>query len=239
MNKIPAFLIFVAMAFTATAQKQIVVDPNATMRTLNGTFNKIKVSNGINLYLSQSSTHSIAVSATDEKYRERIKTIIENHVLKIYFEEDKAWRNNSNRNLKAYVSFKELEELEASGASDVLVAGSIQANSFKLSMSGASDFTGDIKASVLSIDLSGASDINITGKATTVNIESSGASDVKGYGLLADVCNAKASGASDINITVNERIEAHASGASNIYYKGNGVIKEMHSTGASNIVKKG
>lgn len=227
------------MAFTVAGQKQLVVDPNAEMRTLSGSFNKIKVSSGIDLYLSQSSSPGIAVSASDEKYKERIKTVIENNVLKIYFEDDKAWKNNSNRKLKAYVSFKELEELAASGASDILVTGSIEANTFKLSMSGASDFTGDIKASVLTIDLSGASDINITGKAKTVNIESSGASDVKGYGLLADVCNAKASGASDINITVNERIEASASGASNIYYKGNGVIKEMHSTGASNIGKKG
>ncbi|HMJ45892.1 MAG TPA: head GIN domain-containing protein [Ferruginibacter sp.] len=238
MKKITSVLVFIMIACTGFGQDRVVVDPNAEIRVVNGTFNKIKVSNGIDLYLSQSSTPGIAISASEEKFKARIKTVIENNVLKIYFEDDNAWKNNSSRKLKAYVSFKDLEELDASGASDVLVAGSIEAGSFKLNMSGASDFKGDIKATSIMIDLSGASDITISGKSTTVNIESSGASDVNGYGLVTEICNAKASGASDINITVNERMEAHASGASSIQYKGNGVLKEKHTSGASNISRR-
>lgn len=234
-----ALFLSLFMVYTTTAQKQVVVDPNAEIRPLQGTFNKIKISNGIDLHLSQSSAESLAVSASEQKYKERIKTVIENNVLKIYFDDDKAWRKNSNRMLKAYVSFKELEELDASGASDIIVTGSIEANSFKLNMSGASDFSGDIQATHLSIILSNASDIFITGKTTTTKIESSGASDINGYKLSTDFCSANASGASDIYITVNEIIEANASGASNIYYRGNAVLKEMHSTRTSNIRKKG
>ena len=239
MKKFISVLIFVFIACMVQAQDKFVVDPNAEMRTVNGAFNRIKISNGIDLYLSQSATPGIAVSASEQKFKERIKTVIENNVLKIFFEDDRAWKNNYNRKLKAYVSFKELEALDASGASDVIVAGSIQARTFKLNMSGSSDFKGDIKTSSLTIDLSGASDITITGNATTANIETSGASDVKGYGLITDVCNAKASGASDINITVNQSIDAHASGASSIFYKGNAVLKDKHTSGASSITRKG
>jgi len=72
-----------------------------------------------------------------------------------------------------------------------------------------------------------------------VTIQSSGASDVKGYDLVTDVYNAKAFGTSDINIIVNKELSANASGASNISYKGNAVIKDQHSSGASSIGKKG
>ena len=106
-------------------------------------------------------------------------------------------------------------------------------------MSGASDFKGAVKVNSLKLDLSGASDATISGVATSVTIESTGASDVKGYNLETEVCNARASGASDINITVNKELSASASGASDISYKGTGVIKDQHSSGASSIGKKG
>lgn len=140
--------------------------------------------------------------------------------------------------MKVYVSFKELEMLDASGASDIVVAGEIKVEYLHMKLSGASDFKGSVMISALKLDLSGASDVTISGTASIVNIESSGASDVKAYGLATDVCNAKASGASDINITVNKELSAHASGASDIFYKGSAVIKDTESSGASNIKRR-
>jgi hypothetical protein len=37
---------------------------------------------------------------------------------------------------------------------------------------------------------------------------------------------------------VNEELNAHASGASSIYYKGSGVIREIKTGGASSVAKK-
>lgn len=222
----------------ATAQKKIIDDPNAEVRSLSGSFGNIEISGGIDLFLSQYETESVAVSASSDQYRQNIKTVIENNTLKIYYDGGKHW-NTGNKKLKAYVSFKNLARLHASGACDVQVTGVIQVPSLVLDMSGASDFKGEIKVGNLTMELSGASDATVRGSAETVSIQSSGASDVKGYELVTDVCNAKASGASDINITVTKEISAHASGASDIYYKGNAVIKGMHSSGASSVVKKG
>ena len=237
MKKVLLSIIVLASFFIAAAQKAFVDDPNAEQRTLSGSFNSIKISGGINLYLSQYETESIAVSASEQKYKDGIKTVVENNVLKIYYEGDKKW--GGNKKMKVYVSFKNLQRLEASGACDVQVAGTVNVSSLSLHMSGASDFKGDVKLNDLSLELSGASDAVISGVAHTVNIESSGASDVKGYDLTTDVCNARASGASDVNITVNKELSAEASGASDISYKGNGVIKDQRSSGASSIGKKG
>lgn len=238
MKKIFFLLLIYFLSGAAFAQNEIVVDPNASVRTVSGNFNAIKVSGGINLYLSQSADEAIAVSAGEERFKDGIKTVIEDGTLKIYYEGDKGW-NKKDRKLRVYVSFKNLDKINASGACDVVVSGKIAVESLDMQLSGACDFKGMVAVNKLKLDLSGASDVKISGTANTVDIESSGASDVKGYDLVTDYCNAKASGASDINITVNKELTANASGASEIYFKGTGLIKDIHSSGASNISRKG
>ena len=239
MKKIILSLFISCVALAVTAQKEIVNDPNAEIRTITGSFDKIKVSGGIDLFLTQSDEEAVAISASEEKFKEGIKTVVENNTLKIYYFGDKPWSGLKNKTLRVYVSFKNLENVDASGASDVQVAGVITVPSFTLSLSGASDFKGAVKVTDLKMDLSGASDVTIKGIANTVKIETTGASDVKGYDLVTDICNAKASGASDVNITVNKELTASASGSSDISYKGEGVIKETHTNGSGSVSKKG
>jgi len=237
MKKIFLFLLVLIAANISRAQNEIVVDPNASVRTLSGNFSTIKISGGIDLYLSQSGNEAVAVSATEEKYKDAIKTTIDNGVLKIYYDGDKGWKLK-DRKMRAYVSFKDLKTIDASGACSIVVSGTITVSSLDLVMSGASDFKGMVKLNTLKLNLSGASDVNISGTANTVDIVSSGASDVDGYNLVSDICNAKASGASDINITVNKELNASASGASEIRFKGTGLIKDIHSSGASSVSRK-
>jgi hypothetical protein len=229
----------VAIAISAlTLSAQTINDPNAEVRNVKG-FHAIQVSNAIDLYLSQSNDEAVAVSASEIKYRDKIRTEVENGVLKIYLEKD-SWKffGNGNKKLKAYVSFKTLDELRASGASDVQVTGVIKSDNLKMGLSGASDFKGAVEVNSLEIDQSGASDAQISGSAKTVNAEASGASQLKGYDLTTENCSARASGASDIKITCNKELSAHASGASGIYYKGTAVIKDVHSSGASSVSKR-
>ena len=233
------FIIMALLTYSVSnAQKTIVNDANAVVRPLNESFNSIKISGGIDLYLSQYETESIAVSAAEDKFRNDIKTVVENGVLKIYFDGNN-WYGSGNKKLKVYVSFKKLDRLQASGSCDIQVAGNITVPELSISMSGSSDFKGAVLVNKLSLDLSGASDAKISGTAATVNIVCSGASDVKGYELITENCTIKASGASDVNITVNKEMNISASGASDIFYKGNCVIKEIHSSGASTVAKKG
>jgi hypothetical protein len=236
MKKIFLIPFFICPAFIAKAQNDIVVDANASLRTLSGQFDAIKVSGGIDLYLSQSDRPAIAVSASSEDYKEGIKTEIDNGTLKIFYDGEKSWKKK-DRKLRVYVSFSDLKKIDASGACDVLTAGSIASPDLSIHMSGASDFTGQVKVTALKINLSGASDLRISGTAVNVDIISSGASDVKGYELVTDTCTANVSGASDVNITINAELTASASGASDIKYKGNAVIKDKHSSGASSISK--
>jgi hypothetical protein len=141
--------------------------------------------------------------------------------------------------IEAYVSFKALKKLSASGASDVYVNGVIKSDELKIDLSGASDFKGAVDVNNLLIDQSGSSDSRISGRADRLNIEASGASDMKGYDLEVNYCDANASGASDIQITVNKEMTAKASGASDINYRGQGVIREVKASGSSSVSKRG
>ncbi|MBK6381086.1 MAG: DUF2807 domain-containing protein [Chitinophagaceae bacterium] len=237
MKKIVLLFAACCFVFIAKAQNDIVVDANASVRNLTGQFDAIKVSGGIDLYLSQADNVAIAVSAGNENYKEGIKTVIEDGTLKIFYKGENSWRKK-DRKMRVYVSFKDIKKLEASGACDVIVTGSISTASLAIQMSGACDFSGSVKAAVLKLNLSGASDAKISGTAGTAFIESSGASDVKAYDLVTDICKVNVSGASDVFITVNNELTASATGASDIKYKGNALVKEMKSSGASSVSKK-
>ena len=220
----------------ARSQDQMVVDPNASARNLPGSFSRIKVSNAIKVIITQSETESIAVSAAEEKYKEGIRTEIDNGTLKIYYEGSK-W-TGKDRKLKAYVSFKNLSQLDVSGASDVAGIGKLTLKGLTINVSGASTVKADFSVDHLDIKLSGASKASISGESGMLNVECHGATDLDAYDLKSISCNAEASGASDIDIFVEKELNASASGASSIHYKGSPAIANVKKSGASSISKK-
>jgi hypothetical protein len=224
----------------ASAQKVLVDDADAEPRAINGSFNAIHISGSIDLYLSQYETERMAVSASQQKYRDAIKTVVENGVLRISFDNN-GWNwnwNSDKKKMKVYLSFKTLERIVATGSSDVVVTGTIQLSNLKIEMSGSSDFKGNVAVQNLAVHLSGSSDARLSGKADNIKLHASGASDLKAYELIADYCEVDASGASDVNITVNKEIKVQASGASDVFYKGTAVITDIKNSGASTVSRR-
>ncbi|MEO5591760.1 MAG: head GIN domain-containing protein [Chitinophagaceae bacterium] len=236
MKKIFAGILMLGTVFFATAQKTIVNDANAEKRNVPG-FTGISVSSAIDIYLTQGDEDGIAVSAAEIKYRDRIKTEVKDGILTIWYDNEGMHWATGSKKLKAYISFKNINKLNASGASDVFINGILKATDLDLKLSGASDFKGAVDIEKLTANIRGASDMTVSGKVGSLNIDASGASDLKNYDLVVQNCDARASGASDIKITVEKELNASASGASDIYIKGNGVINKMSKSGASSIKK--
>lgn len=236
MKKMIALLLL-ATSFSASFAQKTISDPNAEKRNVSG-YHGISVSGGIDLYLSQGA-ESVAVSAAETKHRDRIKTEVKNGILYISYDHKNVDIDGGGRKLKAYVSFKSLDNLTASGGSDVDVDGTIKTTSLKVNISGGSDFDGKVEASDLDITATGGSDLDITGNVKNLVLHASGGSDFSGYGLSADFCKLEASGGSDVEITVNKELNADASGSSDVSYKGSGVIKDLKSSGSSSVRKSG
>jgi hypothetical protein len=234
MKKYLLLLLPALFCLSVSAQKTI-RDANAEIREV-GHFHAISVSGGIDLYLTNGED-AVAVSAKDKETASKIHAVVENGVLKISFD----WKENmiftSSKQLKAYVSFREIDQLLASGGSDVDLDGTVKSKSFKLSISGGSDFKGTVDVEALKVEQSGGSDIEISGRATEAKIDASGGSDFEGYKLVTNNCKVDASGGSDIHITVNNELRASASGASDVMMRGNGTIVEKKESGSSDIRK--
>jgi hypothetical protein len=233
MKKIFSIILLVHSSFLFAQDKTVINDKNAVPRNVKE-FHAIKVSDGIDMYLSYGD-EAAAVSASEIKYRDRIKTEVEDGVLKIWYDRDAASQLlfTNKRNLKAYVSYKNLNKITGSSGADVLVDGVIKSNSLSITISSGSDFKGNVDVNELTVDQSSGSDVKIGGRANRVSIETSSGSDFKGFNLTTDVCTAKASSGSDIAITVNKELNAHASSGSDISYKGNPSVTRSKSSGGS------
>lgn len=271
--------LFICLLLSATAAnaQNVVYDANAEVRKVDA-FTKIKVSSAISLYISQGTQQAVAVSASDAQYIPKIKTDVSGGTLRIYVENG-AWNNWNwgNKHLKAYVTFTQLELLDASGASFIKITDPISVGELKVVATGASSLEGSIKASTLHFDLGGASSSNVTinvsgnmdvqatgastfkgtlqasaisfdvsgasgctvkGNTGDLKIQATGASNFHGYDLTTASCKVEATGASNVNISVSKTLDAHASGASNIDYKGEAVITNLDVSGASNVKKR-
>ncbi|SKA06231.1 head GIN domain-containing protein [Sediminibacterium ginsengisoli] len=237
-----AFLVIVTGAVSETVhaqnEKNLVYDANAQVRSV-GSFTGIEVSGAIDLYLSQGGEDAVAVSASSDEIMNRIRTEVRGSVLHIYFDaKGLNWKSWGNHKMKAYVTFRKIDRVEASGACNVKFTEKVKLDELWLEMSGASDLTGEVITSKLRLDASGASKMSLAGTAEKTNINASGASEIKAYDLKIDYCKLDASGASGIRITVNKELSASASGGSSIYYKGTGLIRDISASGGATVKRR-
>ena len=235
MKKILIALAFLTANLCAQAQEQIVLDANAVLRDVDPGFSIIKLSGAIRLVLSQSEDVVLAVSAADGNVSD-IQTVVTGKVLNISGA-SRSWKKQDKR-LTVYLSFKDLDKIDASGASDVAFAGPASLRDLTIHLSGASKLKGSLNAQTLHVVLSGASEVHLQGVANNFNVECGGASDAKCYELLAMKCNADASGASDLTLNVQQELNATASGASHIFYKGEVNAPNLKISGVSKIEKR-
>lgn len=232
-------LLGTVLSFGANAQKtSTVADPNASPRILNGSFTAINVSDGIDLYLSEGTEESLAVSFSDEKYSERFKTEVENGVLKIYFDNKGVnWNSNKKRELKAYVSFKTLDKLSASGGASINLPVSVNVSNLQMKLTSGARFDGELHAGSLSIEQNSGAVVDMTGTAEKLSIDVSSGAVFKGYELKTVNCDAKATSGGVIRIYIDKELTAKANSGGSIHYKGNAVIKDVN-VNSGGVVKK-
>ena len=216
-------------------QTTIINDANVKSRTLNAPFSAVSVSDGISLYLTAGTAESIAVSASDEKYEAKFKTQVENGVLKIFYDNNGInYSDNSRRRLKAYVSYKTLERILASGGASVNLPMAITLPELEMKFTSGSSFTGELKAAEISLEQNSGSEMNLRGSVDKLFIDVSSGAVFKGYELTASYCDAKATSGGLIHISVGKELSARANSGGAIHYKGDAVIKiiDINSGGA-------
>lgn len=195
-------------------------------------FDGIDVGGAFNVFLTQGETEKLVVEA-DENLHEFIETEVRGSTLKIKTTED----INSSTKLNIYITFKDLKDLDVSGACDLVGENKFKLGDLDLDCSGASEMELKLSAGNINMDCSGASNAELLGSAQSLNLDLSGASKLDAIDLEVASCDADASGASHGKIFVTEELSVEVSGAASLKYKGEPRIKEHDVSGAGSLKK--
>lgn len=196
-------------------------------------FDKVDIRQSFSVDISQGEEFSVVVRV-DDNLVEYLGVEKQGSTLKIGLDPTRSF-TITNGTLEAEVTMPELVGLDLSGSSDARVSGFESTQSLKVDLSGSSDVRGDIRAGDSSFDLSGSSSITLSGSAGNVTVDASGSSDVDLTDFPAVDGTVSASGASTVTVNLSGRLDADASGSSDIYYLGDPQMGRMDTSGSSSI----
>jgi hypothetical protein len=97
-------------------------------------FNKIKAGSSFNVFIKKGNEEKVVIEARSGDI-DKIITKVEGRVLTIGTETN-WWRNMTFNDVKIYVTYRELEEVTASGSGSVRVESPLNGNNIRLSSSG-------------------------------------------------------------------------------------------------------
>ena len=198
-------------------------------------FNKIAVSSGIDLYLTQGAAESLNIKA-DEELLKNVEVIQDGQKVTIKYKDGISWsRMFKSATIKVYVSYKSLNELTASGGSDVYTQNTLKADALTLRASGGADLKLSLAVKDLTLGISGGSDADLKGSGENLNATASGGSDLNAFGYVVNYAKVSVSGGSDAHLFVNKGLEAGASGGSDVNYKGSASLKRTTSSKSGDI----
>jgi hypothetical protein len=232
-----SFLLVAATGSVALAQKTI-NDANAEKREV-GSFHGIEVSTGIDLILTEGASEEVAVSALTTEYRDRIVTKVEGGVLKIYYENKLKSINTrkEKKELKAYVSYKSLDVLNANTGASVDINGVLRSASLKMNVNTGAEIKGVINIDDLKVDQSTGSVVTLTGDAAKLDVGGDTGSKFKGEELKTNSCNANVSTGAGISITAEKELYIKANTGGHVRYKGSASIREIKTNTGGSVSK--
>jgi hypothetical protein len=199
------------------------------------TFKDVDVSGAAKVYVSQSEHSSVKLEG-DENLLPYIEVIQEGDKIRV--------RNKPGFNLiptgdlKVYVSTPVYNNIDASGACDIIGQTKISnPENLEMHVSGAGDIQMEVDAPRLKAQVSGSGSINLKGQTRDVDLDLTGAGHAHCYELLAENTKVEISGAGSAEVYASVRLDADVSGAGNVSYKGNASDVNQHVSGAGSVKK--
>ena len=217
--KLTVQIVFLSMMMFIVQGYSCIVDlhhgpKEKEIRKVSG-FEAIEVSHGIDVYLTMGSSELVEVE-TSEDLLEHLITEVKGKTLKIYFDKSFNWNDETT----VWIQAREINGINASGGADVIGEDVVETRELELNASGGSDIKLEVNTGRIEAEVSGGADIKLSGFTEMLVVNTSGGSDFNSYELTARRADLEASGGSDIKVTVEEELDARASGGADIYYKG-------------------
>ena len=198
-----------------------------------GNFEEIKVSRGMNVYISQGDFTKVVVKA-DKNLLDAIETRMEGDVLKITSIAN--IRKASEK--KVFVTTPDISIIQVSAGSNVFSETLIKSKNLDLSCSAGSNLKLEVETGNLEVSVSAGSNVKLDGETDFMQGKASSGSNIKAEGLTAEQCEARVSSGANIWISVQKDLRAHASSGGNIFYYGQPEATDIEKSSGGNVIKK-
>ncbi len=185
-------------------------------RNVTADFTEVRGSAGLDVFLTQGDENKIVVEA-DENLQQYIQTDVENGQLHVTTSENIGHSKAQN----VYVTFKELNNVEASSGAEVTGNSVIKSENLSLKSSSGAELKVEVFAKNLSAKTSSGADLVVSGKASSLNADASSGSELNAKELLVLNCDAEASSGAEVSVNVKEKLDTHVSSGGSVNYYGN------------------
>ena len=198
--------------------QQEISELNSEKRVI-GSFHAIEASAGVEVFLTKGNKEELAVSVGDLEYLSQVKTRVSSKgVLTISRETDwKFWNTWKNWKVRVYVSYVNLDQLEANSGSSITAK--------------------DLQLTTLKAEVNSGGLMKLSGKTDMLEVEANSGGTFRAAELVAAKCMADANSGGSLILNISKELSAEASSGGSIKYSGEGIIRNI-STNSGGSVRK-
>ena len=241
MKKFIITTIIITLSFSANAQswwnnKRIKGNGNVTTETRNtSNYNGVISSGSFDIKLIPGKEGNITLKG-ESNLMEYIITEVKEGKLRI-----KVKKNTNlkfTKNFTITVPYNEINLVGLSGSGDITNSGTINADDFKISLSGSGDIDLNTEATKIKTSIAGSGNIKLNGNSNTLTCSVAGSGSIKAFDLKTNSIAVSLSGSGNVKTTVSEKIKVRIAGSGSVYYKGNPKKIDSKSAGSGSVIDR-
>lgn len=190
-------------------------------------FQKIRVYNAPQIYITQGDSQSVVVESEENMFH-ALQFHIDPFKKLLYVDFDETCIEGIDH-FKIFITVDTLKHVDLRGGGEVWVMDTMKTDSLSLVIQGDADIhVNKLLANQVLTEISGSGDIHLSGPDTIQNhsIAITGIGSVYGYDLNCNIVEVNVSGGALIQTSAHQLLDVNISGTSDVYYKGYPTITE-------------
>ena len=192
--------------------------PTTTENRKVADFTSITVASSMDVQLTKGAATSVRIEAPRDALPV-IETRVEGGRLVI---DARGCINTSSRQpMRAFITYRDLGEIELRGSGDVTVTTQIARERLNLSIHGSGDLRVPVAVRQLELEVFGSGDVHLSGQTGSGEIELAGSGDIEATKLRAGSMRVRLNGSGDVEVTVSNELDAVVNGSGDVTYRGN------------------
>ncbi len=198
-------------------------------------FDEVEAEGAVDVRISQGEFKPVQVKV-DENLQEYIEVFTEGSRLVVRTKS--GFNIDPTQDLVVYVTAPVYKRIDVSGACNITSENRINnPEAIDIELTGAGTIKMELNAPRTRLDISGAGDATLVGETRDFELGISGAGKAKCFDFKTETTTLDLSGAGDADVFASVKLDATASGAGSVSYKGNPKDVVSHASGASSIRK--